>query len=140
LGGPAGGKTTIRKQKYSTGYVLVDSAEIFLSLSRGYFFPFPDAFEEPMQMIGSLVADRAVSERRHIVTEIIGSDFEPTKALIDAMRAIGYQVDIQAITCDIEEAQRRNLSRGDDCISAYFAEPYQRAWLQEAAVSELGSG
>ncbi|SRR6266446_907757 len=135
MGGPAGGKTTIRKQRYSTGYVLVDAAEIFLSLSRGEFFPFPEAFEEPMQIIGGLVAQRAISERRHIVTELIGSEFEPTEALIDAMFAIGYRIDVQAITCDIEEAQRRNLSRGDDCISAYYAEPYQRAWLHDAAVA-----
>lgn len=133
MGGPAGGKTTIRKQRYSTGYVLVDAAEIFLSLSRGEFFPFPEAFEEPMNIIGSLVARRAIAERRHIVTEIIGSDYEATKALIDAFLTIGYRPDIQAITCDLAEATRRNASRGDDCISACYAEPYQRRWLLQAA-------
>ena len=93
-----------------------------------------------MQIIGNLVAERAISERRNIVTELIGSEFEPTKAFIDAMRAVSYRVDIQVITCDVEEAQRRNLSRGDDCISAYFSESYQRGWLQEAAVTALGKG
>lgn len=133
MGGPAGGKTTIRKQRYSTGYVLVDAAEIFLNLSGNEVFPFPEAFEQPMEIIGSLVARRAVSERRNIVTELIGSDYEATKALIEAFRAIGYHTNIQAITCEIEEAQRRNLAREDDCISAYYAEPYQRRWLLEAA-------
>ena len=136
MGGPAGGKTTIRKQRYSTGYVLVDAAQIFLNLSRDEFFPFPEAFEQPMEIIGSLIAERAISERRHIVTELIGSDYEATKALIDALLAIGYRADIQAITCDIEEAQRRNLTRGDDCISAYYAEPYQRRWLLEATLRD----
>ena len=81
MGGPAVGKTTIRKQRYSKGYVLVDAAEIFLSLSCGEFFPFPDAFEQPMDIIGSLVARRAISERRHIITELIGADYELTKEL-----------------------------------------------------------
>jgi len=137
MGGPGCGKTTLRKQHYSTGYVLVDAAEIFISLSRGEFFPFPEAFEEPMQIIGSLVAQRAVSERRHIVTELIGADFDPTKAFFDAMQGVGYHIDLQAITCDVEEAQRRNLSRGDDNISCYYAEPYQRGWLHTAAIAAL---
>lgn len=56
-----------------------------------------------------------------------------TRGLIEAMRVMGYLVSIQGITCDIEEAQRRNLERGDDNISCYYAERYQRRWLLEAA-------
>jgi hypothetical protein len=33
MGAVAAGKTTIRKQKYPSGYVLIDAAGIFLSLS-----------------------------------------------------------------------------------------------------------
>jgi chloramphenicol 3-O-phosphotransferase len=137
MGGPAAGKTTIRKQHYSTGYVLVDAAEIFLNLSRGEYFDFPGPFDEMLAVMGPLIARRAITERRHIVTELIGSEFETTKALIEAMRAIGYRVEMHAITCDLEEAQRRNLSRGDDNISAYYAEHYQRDWLHEAALAAL---
>jgi chloramphenicol 3-O-phosphotransferase len=137
LGGPAAGKTTIRKQRFSTGYVLVDAADVFLSLSRGEYFDFPGPFAELLNVIGPLIARRAIAERRHIVTELIGSEFEPTKALVEAMRAIGYRVEMQLITCDIEEAQRRNLSRGDDNISAYYTEHYQRTWLHDAAAAAL---
>lgn len=140
MGGPASGKTTIRKQRYSSGYVLVDAAEIFLNLSRGAFLPFPEAFEEPMSIIGSLVARRAIAERRNIVTELIGADFEPTAALIQALKAAGYITEIQAITCDVNEAMRRNDNREDDCISAYYAEPYQRQWILEAIKSTLEPG
>ena len=133
MGTPAGGKTTIRKEKYSSGYVLVDAADIFNTMSDGEYFDFPGPFEELMPIVGSLVADRAVKERRHIVTEIIGSDFAPTKQLLDAMLAAGYRVDIQAVECSLETAMERNENRGDDCVSAYYAEPYQRAWLQRAA-------
>ena len=133
MGGTGSGKTTIRKERFSRGYVLVDAAEIFLSLSRGEFFPFPDAFEQPMDVIGGLVARRAISERRNIVTELIGAEIEAIKELIEAMRGIDYVVSAQFIDCDIEEAWRRNLARGDDNISCYYAEPYQLRWLLEAA-------
>lgn len=139
LGGVASGKTTIRKQRYATGYVLVDAAEIFLRLSRGEFLPFPGVLEEPMRIIGSLVAKRAVLERRNIVTELIGADIELVKSLIDAMRAVGYRVEGQGITCDVEVAQKRNESRDEDSISSSYAEDYQRAWLQDAATAALGA-
>lgn len=140
MGGPAAGKTTIRRQQYSTGYVLVDAAEIFLSLCRGEYFDFPGPFEELLDEIGPLVARRAIIERRHIVTELIGHEIGPIKDLADAMRAVGYQVNAQVITCDIDEALRRNANRGDDNISAYYAERFQRAWLHDVALSVRDSG
>ena len=105
--GVAAGKTTIRKQKYSSGDVLIDAADIFLSLSRGEFFPFSETFEEPINCIGRLVTKRALSERRDIVTEIIGAEVEPTKRLFRALESIAQFV---AITCEREEAMQRNLS------------------------------
>lgn len=137
MGGIASGKTTIRKERYSTGYVVVDAADIFLSLSRGGVYPFPEAFVQPMELIGDAVARRAVSERRHIVMESTGMEFEPTQALIETMTAIGYRVSVQAVVCDIEEAWRRNTSRGNDDISCYYAEPFHRRWLLEAAKAAL---
>jgi hypothetical protein len=35
MGGVGAGKTTLRKQQYSKGYVLIDAADIFITLSRG---------------------------------------------------------------------------------------------------------
>lgn len=132
MGGPAAGKTTIRKQKYHRGYVLIDAADIFLSLSRGEFFSFPEAFQEPMDLIGRLAASRALSERRNIITEIIGAETEPAQQLIEALKSIGYAVQVVGVTCNIEEAMRRNVLRGDGNISAHYAEPFQRAWIIDA--------
>ena len=133
LGGVASGKTTLRRERYSAGYVLVDAADIFISLSRGGYYDFPDAFLEPMDLMGRLIANRAISERRNIVTEIIGSDFDETTELIEAIRSAGYKIQAVGVTCDVEEAMKRNLSRGDDNISSYYAEPFQRQWLIDAA-------
>jgi hypothetical protein len=106
----------IRKQRYSTGYVLIDAVDIFLSLSRGEFSPFPDGLQEPMDLIGRLVTRRALSERRNTVTAVIGSEAEPAQRLLDALRSIGHGVRGALVTCDSEEALRRNASRGNDDI------------------------
>jgi chloramphenicol 3-O-phosphotransferase len=86
-----------------------------------------------MAEIGRCIAYRALSERRNVVTEIIGAEFGPTTQLIDSLRSLRYTVRIVGVTCDVGEAYARNLNRGEDNISAYYAEPFQRQWLIEAA-------
>ena len=125
----AAGKTTLRRQKYATGYVLIDAVDIFLSLSRGEYFDFPDGLEEPMDRIGRLVAKRAVAERRNIVTEIVGVERGPTLQLIEGLKSVEYRVQGEVITGDVDEELRRNEARGDDDISSFYAEPFQRAWI-----------
>jgi hypothetical protein len=139
-GGPAAGKTWFRKEKFARGYVVVDAAEIFLSLSRGEFFPFPGPFWEPLDLVGGLVARRAIRERRHIVTELIGAEYEPLEQLIEAMLAIGYAVSGTHITSPLDLAMQRNLDRANDNISAYYTESFQRRWLVEAASDALNPG
>lgn len=129
MGGVATGKTTLLRNDYSQGFVLIDAAEMFHHLSGGdALLDFPGALLEPLVLIGSLVAQRAISERRNIVTEIIGANFAPVEELISALKSTGYGVDVVAVTCDLEESMRRNETRGDN-ISAYYAEPFQRQWI-----------
>lgn len=139
MGGVATGKTRLRREKFSTGYVLVDAADIFINLSRGGYYDFPDAFEEPMGLIGRFVAIRAIDERRNIVTEITGSDSAVTMELIEAMKTAGYKVEVIGVTCDIDVAMKRNMSRGDNNISSYYAEPFQSQWLIDAARESVAS-
>jgi chloramphenicol 3-O-phosphotransferase len=140
MGGPASGKTTHRKARFATGYVLVDAADVFLRLAKGEYLDFPDDLEQEMEIVGSRVAVRAIAERRQIVTELIAAEYEATVELIEAMRDNGYQICVEGINCDVEEAQRRNLARGEDNISCYYAEPFQRRWLcQAAAVKRVGT-
>ena len=133
MGGVAAGKTHIRVNNFSHGFVLIDAADIFHHLSRDAkeVLDFPDDLMEPLELIGSLVARRAISEKRNIITEIIGADKDQTVKLISALKSVGYAVDVTAITCDLEESIRRNESRGDN-ISVYYAEPFQIRWIIEA--------
>jgi hypothetical protein len=87
MGGPAVGKTTLRKQKFSKAYVLVVAADIFIRLSKGLSLDFPEDLEEPMEIFGKMIAGRAVAERRNIVTELIGADYDATVELKEDSRS-----------------------------------------------------
>lgn len=129
-GGVCSGKSTMRHEQFAD-HVQIDAGEIFLNLSRDEYFDFGAMFEEPLEVIGQMIAQRAVSERRNIVTEIIGADAEATKRLVEAIIAHGYEPKLILIHCDIETAAERNLNRGNN-ISAHYCEPYHLSWIMEA--------
>jgi GTPase SAR1 family protein len=41
LGAVAVGKTTLRRQKYTSGYTHIDAGDIFIELSKGEYYDFP---------------------------------------------------------------------------------------------------
>jgi len=129
-GGVCSGKSTMRHEQFAN-HVQIDAGEIFLNLSRDEYFDFGAMFEEPLEVIGQMIAQRAVRERRNIVTEIIGADAEATKKLAEAIIADGYELKFNFIHCDIETAAKRNLNRGNN-ISAHYCEPYHLRWIMEA--------
>lgn len=137
LGGIAAGKTTMRRQEFGSGYVVVDAGEVFLNLCKDQSLPFPGHYEEAMNKVGGWIAFRAIEERRNIVVELIGADREITEEFFEVMNGAGYSLELRAITCDIDVAMRRNENRGEDNISCYFAEPYHRKWLLDAADSAV---
>lgn len=134
-GAVAVGKTSLRREQYATGYVLIDAADIFVSLQGDALLAFPGPLEQAMERVGKAAATRAIAERRHIVTELICEDQEATEALCRAMNGAGYAIDVAGLTCDFEVALERNLGRGDNNVSAYYAEPYHRHWLTQAALA-----
>jgi hypothetical protein len=128
-GGVAAGKTTLRRAQYSTGYAVLDAAEIFLSLCQGQGMDFPGPLEEPMDCIGNGVAQRIFKERRNFVTEIIGADLDRVKELITAIKDAGYETHFAGVTCTPAAAIERNANRSDDNISAYYTEEYHQRWI-----------
>ncbi|MGH9961369.1 MAG: zeta toxin family protein [Pyrinomonadaceae bacterium] len=138
LGGVAVGKTRFRRKRYGRGYVSVDAGDIFIKLSRDANFDFPSHLEKPMEVIGSSIACRAVRERRNIVVELIGAEFEPVDRLIDTYKCLGYRVNVNYLRADLEQSWERNINRSENNISAYYAEPYNRRWLMAAAAKCAG--
>lgn len=129
-GGVCTGKSKMRHEEFAD-HVSLDAGEIFLNLSRGEYFEFGEVFNEPLEMIGGAIAQKAIRERRNVVTEIIGADPEATRRLIDAGKAAGYEPKINFLTCDLETAWERNVNRGNN-ISAHYCEPYHVRWLLNA--------
>ena len=94
---------------------------------------FPDALKEPLEFVGTQVTRRALSERRNIVTEVVGHERKPHEELLDHLKTLGYQLVANQLQCDVDEAMRRNENRGDN-ISSYYAEPIHRKWIIDACV------
>jgi hypothetical protein len=133
IGGVGTGKTSFRRSKYSRGYVLIDAGDIFLSLTRGEYLPFPGPLGQAVDALGQVIAERAISERRHIVTEIIGAENDLVEGLTNAMSGLDYQVEVALLTCAPEEAVRRNeLRNPEEGISAHYSETFQTEWLGQA--------
>jgi hypothetical protein len=120
---------------YSDSYVLIDAAQIFLDLGAGDAEDFPGRFGSKLEGIGSFVSERALRERRNVVTEIIGDDLESTKALIDALKDTGYKVAVVGVTCDLETSIERSKKRTESFVSAYYAGPINARWILEAVKS-----
>ncbi len=132
MGGLAAGKTTLRKHEFAKGYVLVDAADIFVNLCNDEILPFPGDLQQSMNLVGLSLAKRVVCERRNLVTEILGTEYESTKQLITALKRAGYCVNAAHVKCDIEEAVRRNADRSRGEISSVYSESFNRSWLIEA--------
>ncbi len=146
LGGVASGKTTLRREKYASGYVTLDAAEIFLRLCQGRYVDFPPPpnegkIAEALEQIGYGIALRAVQKRCNIVTELIGPKPEVMERLLAAMQAAKYKMKLVYVECDPAVGWERNLARGRDNISAVYTEPFHLRWalsaLELSGVSEV---
>lgn len=129
MGGAGAGKTTIRKQKYSKGFVVIDAGEIFNNLGGTQYHEFGKDLEEPMDLIGRLILSKAIKEKRNMVTEMIGESEEPMRKVIDAVHSCGYQVSLQCIQCDPAEAYKRSLNKDMNDISAFYTQKYHQQWI-----------
>lgn len=141
LCGPtATGKTRRRREKYPSGYALVDAAAIFVSLAPEEVLPFPDALRPELEAAGQALASAAVHSRVDIVTEVIGVSWDAMTGLIDSLRAIGYTVDLEYVHADVNQAWEWNVGRSENNISAFYAEEFNFRWLVRAAQAATQAG
>jgi len=61
--------------------------------------------------MGSLIAKQAIEQKRNITMEVIGNSLEDTRALIDAMKSVGYKVHLANIECDPVESYKKAHKR-----------------------------
>lgn len=129
MGGTGVGKTTIRNQKYHTGWVIADPNDIFQAVKKTIG---PEGDIPYVYIAGVEILKRAISEKRNIVIEVVGDKFEPLKHLLDSMEAIGYKPQVQAIINDIEKSFENNVNRSKDNISAAFTQDEVYSWFNSA--------
>ena len=132
VGPPASGKTRWRRE-HAADHVALDAGDLFWSLGAAVDDDFPGTFKEALQRIGSLVAATALRARRHVVVELLGDDGSPVEAVVSSLKRAGYRTRMVVISCDVEEAIRRNEARGADNISCHFAERFHGRWILAAA-------
>ncbi|MBK8067108.1 MAG: hypothetical protein IPK27_05640 [Rhodanobacteraceae bacterium] len=131
-GPPATGKTRWRREHLSN-HAPIDAGDLFWFLGASVDDDFPGPWEDTLQRIGRLVAETALRERRNVVIELLGGEDSPVKAVVASLRAAGYRTRMIAMVCDVEVAMARNVARGADNISCYFAEGLHAGWVLDAA-------
>lgn len=138
MGGVCSGKTTLRKNNYSSNeYTHIDAGEIFIHLSNGEYYDFPSHLEEKINHIGLEMFRKSIFNKTNIVFEIIGDNYEEVKNLVELSKRLNYNVKIDYVECEMEEALQRNLKRLDDNISAHYCEPYHIYWFKKVASEYL---
>ncbi len=133
IGGLSAGKTNYIKNEFAKNYTIIDAGAIFIELSEGKYYDFPSHLESKMNEVGLKKLKTAIGKKENIVVEVIGDKLELLKELIELVKKINYKSSIVNLTCDIEEAIRRNKSRDDDSISAYYCESYHLNWFKQVA-------
>ncbi|NQT45887.1 MAG: HD domain-containing protein [Candidatus Omnitrophica bacterium] len=139
MGGPGSGKTTLRDKEYSKNYVLIDASEAFKIVGGTKYHEFGKDIIEPMEFLGSVIAAKAIEEKRNIVTEMIGESPDDMQAVINAMKSCGYKVQLSYVECDPNEAYLRSINKPDDDISAVYTQKYHQSWLLEACKENRSS-
>ena len=132
MGAPCTGKSRFIRAQLGSGVVHLDAPRIFLGFCRGEVLEFPGELETKLERVGAAAARRAVEEKRSIVVEVLGQDEQMNK-MSRALESCGYRIDIQVLDCDVETAVKRNEARGENNISAYYAEAFHYRWLMAAA-------
>lgn len=126
-GGQGAGKSTIIKQKYSDGYVIVDSGKIYRKLTETKTI---DRVEDDISLIGWALVSDAITTRKNIVIEIIFDKQHPIYEIVEKMIDIGYKVEIEYVNADIVAAWERYLKNRDN-ISSGYTEKQTLSWFTQ---------
>ncbi|MEK7601027.1 MAG: hypothetical protein AAB480_00655 [Patescibacteria group bacterium] len=124
MGGVGVGKTTIRREKYKNGYVHLDFGEVNLAIEKAVGKNHPRLAEYAL-FASDMILRESINEKKNIVIEIIGDNYDLIVPVIEKMKDIGYKLDIVGLTGDIAECRQRHLKaveKDSDYISAYFTQ------------------
>lgn len=127
-GGVGSGKSTIRKQKYNEGYVVIDAGEVYLKLTDNEKNKI-DKIDAFIDFVGSFLVSEAIEKKKNIVIEVLLDKQQPIMDIIDKMLKKGYKNNLEFIECDPVEAWKRHLGREKNNISSYNTQDQTMAWF-----------
>jgi hypothetical protein len=107
MGGIGAGKTTLRRQQFAEGFVHFDFGESYNAFEKAFGEEEPRLAEYAI-MGSEMIVTESIDDKT-IVIEIIGDMAEFILPVIDSMKAVGYEVSVNGIECDIAEAYRRHV-------------------------------
>lgn len=124
MGGVGSGKTTIRKQQFTSDFVHFEFGEIYTAVKKavGEDNPKLTSF---VNLACDLILRESIETKKNIVTEIIGDNKDVIEKLAEGMKGLGYVVDLRFIHCDPAEAYKRHLKAVEedkDYLSAHFTQ------------------
>ncbi|MEX0998649.1 MAG: hypothetical protein WD000_01620 [Thermodesulfobacteriota bacterium] len=124
MGGVGAGKTTTRKQQYAEGYVHFEFGEIYIAV-RNILGGNNPKRKKYAVLASDLILKESIREKKNIVIEIIGDNYDIIEPITDKMHGIGYEISMQQVTADVAEAYNRHLEaveKDESYISAYFTQ------------------
>lgn len=133
IGPIASGKTRHRRTYAPGEFVQLDAGDLFNALGGHEDMDFPGELEAIMNDAGRRIAERAIAGRYSLMIEASGDQRAALMPIIERMKALGYRVEMEAVTVDLDKSIEYNEARGPDNISSYFAQDYHLAWLADAA-------
>ncbi len=140
MGGVGVGKTTIRRQEYSAGYVNFEFGEILNAIKKEFGEDNPK-LTSYISMASDMILKESLESRKNIVIEIIGDNYDVIIPLIDKIKEIGYEIEIKAINCDPVEAYKRHLNavkEDPEYLSAHFTqEPTLSFFYRQLELGEM---
>ena len=124
MGGVGAGKTMIRRAEFSKDYVNLDFGEIDTAVRDSVGKDHPRLIEYSL-LASDIILKECVLEKKNIVIEIIGDNYDQIAPIITKMKEIGYDVQLRPIISDLEEALKRHLQASKEdknYISSYYTQ------------------
>jgi hypothetical protein len=124
MGGIGAGKTTMRRAEFGKDYVNLDFGEIDTAIRNFMGKDHPRLIEYSL-LASDIILKECILEKKNIVIEIIGDNYDQIAPVITKMKEVGYEVQLRPIISDLEEALKRHLQASKEdknYISAYYTQ------------------
>jgi hypothetical protein len=119
------GKTTLRRQQCSSGYVQVDFGEVLAAVTRALGSRTHPRLPTYATIVSETVLSRAIAGRKNIAIEVIGGGPDLLAPVLEKMKELGYEVSLRYVELDPAEGYRlhvKAVQEDEEYMSAFHTE------------------